>query len=237
MNGAWGAGPDLQGPPGKHLFILSGQSNMKGLRPNESFTPAVAAAFGRGNVIVVKDAQGGQPIRRWFKAWKPAQGDPPKSTGDLYQRLMKKVRAASDGKRITTVSFVWMQGERDARERHGSVYAASLQGLFKQLRDDLKRQHINIVIGRLSDFDLENKQYPDWTTVREVQVAVAAAHPRISWVNTDDLNDGRNRRGKAIKNDLHYSAVGYKTLGKRFADEVIRLIRTGPDSPPKGHRP
>ena len=41
---------------GKHLFILSGQSNMANLAPNVSFTPAVEAAFGKDNVIVVKDA-------------------------------------------------------------------------------------------------------------------------------------------------------------------------------------
>jgi arylsulfatase A-like enzyme len=39
----------------KHLFILSGQSNMAGLNPEISFTPAVETAFGKDNVIVVKD--------------------------------------------------------------------------------------------------------------------------------------------------------------------------------------
>ncbi|MGM0490933.1 MAG: sialate O-acetylesterase, partial [Planctomycetota bacterium] len=68
----------------KHLFILSGQSNMAGLDPDISFTPTVTQAFGQDNVIVVKDAQGGQPIRRWYKQWKPAHGDTPKATGDLY---------------------------------------------------------------------------------------------------------------------------------------------------------
>ena len=51
---------------GNHLFILSGQSNMAGLKPEESFIPAVEKEFGRDNVIVGKDAHGGQPIRRWF---------------------------------------------------------------------------------------------------------------------------------------------------------------------------
>ena len=51
---------------GKHLFILSGQSNMAGLNPNESFTPTVQKAFGKENVIVVKDALGGRPIRCWY---------------------------------------------------------------------------------------------------------------------------------------------------------------------------
>ena len=44
------------------------------------------------------------------------------------------------------------------------------------------------------------------------------------WVDTDDLNDGKNRRGKDIKNDLHYSAEGYKTLGKRFAESCLKPL-------------
>ena len=49
----------------KHLFLLSGQSNMARFKPEKVFIPAVEAEFGRDNVIVIKDAQGGQPIRRW----------------------------------------------------------------------------------------------------------------------------------------------------------------------------
>ncbi|QDV44837.1 hypothetical protein Enr13x_47080 [Stieleria neptunia] len=28
-----------------------------------------------------------------------------------------------------------------------------------------------------------------------------------------------------MNNDLHYSGEGYKTLGKRFAENAVRLIR------------
>ncbi len=216
---------DAAAPSAKHLFILSGQSNMQGLRPDESFTPTVEAALGKENVIVVIDALGGQPIRRWYKKWKPAEGDQPKATGDLYDRLMKKVNAAAKDKQLASVTFVWMQGERDANEKHGKVYAASLTGLYDQLSADLNRKDVNFVVGRLSDFDMQNRRYAHWTMVRAAQVQVAESHPRGRWVDTDDLNDGKNRRGKEIKNDLHYSAEGYKVLGKRFADEAIELIR------------
>ena len=60
--------------------------------------------------------------------------------------------------------------------------------------------------------------------VRDIQVKIAENHPRGAWVDTDDLNDGMNRKGKTIKNDLHYSVDGYKTFGKRLADEAIQLI-------------
>ena len=49
---------------GVHLFVLSGQSNMQGHRPQEAFTPAVAQALGKENVLVIQDALGGQPIQR-----------------------------------------------------------------------------------------------------------------------------------------------------------------------------
>ena len=202
-----------------HLFILSGQSNMAGLNPDLSFTPAVADEFGDNNVVVVKSAQSGQPIRRWYKKWKPAQGDQPKATGDLYDRVMEKVNAAIKEKKVKTVTLIWMQGERDAREKHGEVYASSLKGLIGQLAADMGRENINFVIGRLSDFNMKNEKYPHWTMVREAQVEVAEADPRGAWVDTDDLNDGKNQ------NDLHYSVDGYKTLGKRFAEKAIELIK------------
>lgn len=214
------------GEDGRHLFILSGQSNMAGLDPDESFTPAVEAAFGKDAVLVVKDAQGGQPIRRWYRQWKPAEGDGPEATGDLYDRLMERVKAATKGEKIRTVTFLWMQGERDAREKNGDVYARSLKGLLDQLAQDLGRSTIFFVVGRLSDFDMENARYPHWTRVRKAQVEVAESSPRGAWVDTDDLNDGTNRAGRKIENDLHYSAEGYEEFGKRLAEKAIGLIES-----------
>ena len=209
---------------GKHLFILSGQSNMEGLNPEESFTPAIEAKFGRENVIIVKYAKGGQPIRRWYKDWKSPEGVELKARPDLYDSLMVKVNAATENEQISTVTFIWMQGERDAKEKLGEVYEKSLTGLYKQLSNDLKRNDINFVIGRLSDFDMSNEKYPHWTMIRGIQVNVAESDPRFDWVNTDDLNDGVNRKGKVIANDLHMSAKGYVTMGEGFADTSIRLI-------------
>lgn len=210
---------------GKHLFILSGQSNMQGHRPQEAFNPVVEKALGKANVIVIQDALGGQPIQRWWKEWKSPKGEKPANTGDLYDRLMGKVYPAIKLQSLKSVTFIWMQGERDAKQLWGPVYADSLKGLYEQISNDLKRKDINFVIGRLSDFDMDNKRYRHWTMVREAQVKVSESDPRFVWVNTDDLNDGLNRKGKQIRNDLHYSAEGYKILGKRFAESALKLIR------------
>jgi len=209
---------------GKHLFILSGQSNMVGLVPSASFTPAVEKKFGAEKVIVVKDASGGQPIRRWYRDWKPMVGDEPKAQPDLYDSLMTKVNTAIENEKIATATFIWMQGERDAREKLGEVYEESLAGLYRQLSNDLKRKDLNFIIGRLSDFDMQNEKYPHWTMIRDIQVKITDTNPRFDWINTDDLNDGINRSGKEIENDLHMSTEGYVIIGKRFADKAIQLI-------------
>jgi hypothetical protein len=195
---------------GQHLFILSGQSNMERLDPKVSFTPTMEAAFGKNNVIVIKDALKGQPIRRWYKDWKPAEGNQPKATGDLYDRLMEKVNSEIQGKEIKTVTFIWMQGERDAKEKFDDVYKQSLLGLIKQLSNDLNRDDVNFVIGRLSKVGKDEH----WEGIRKAQVATAESSPRGAWVDTDDVDIS----------GIHYTEAGYKDLGKRFAEKAIALI-------------
>lgn len=62
---------------------------------------------------------------------------------------------------------------------------------------------MNLIIDRLSDFDLVNKKYKHWTKIRLAQVKVVESDPHFDWVNTDDLNDGLNGQEKKIENDLH----------------------------------
>lgn len=203
------------------LFILSGQSNMGGLDPNVSFTPTVKSEFADDDVIVVKHAQGGEPIRQWYKKWtlppgaQEGKGKFPPS-GDYYDKMMKHVRRDLGDKEPDSVAFVWMQGERDASQGWQDAYYEALRGLVEQLRGDLKHQDIALVIGRISDHANGEK---GWDAVREIQVKVAADEPLGAWVDTDDINpDGR---GKA----LHYNKPGYAALGKRFAAQTIELIR------------
>ncbi len=212
----------------RHLFILSGQSNMAGLDPEISFTPAVIKEFGADRVVIIKDAHGGQSIRSWCKTNHefppPTVGRVPKVRGELYARLMNKTKAAIKGEVIQTATFVWMQGESDLRN---TAYDAYLSELLQQLQVDLQRQDINLVIGRISDAGLDQKKrLAGRKYIRRTQVEFAESWPRGTWVDTDDLND--RKQGGKIVNDLHYTAAGYRILGQRFADQAIRLIRTSP---------
>ena len=114
---------------GTHLFILSGQSNMEGLDLNRSFIPTLTKALGKSNVLIVKNAKDGQPILRWYKNWKSVEGITPTVTGDLYDDLMAKVYAGIKGRYIKTITFIWMQGERDAIAGQGAVEKNDSQNL------------------------------------------------------------------------------------------------------------
>ena len=217
--------PLLLSAQGKHLFILSGQSNMQALNP-KTFTETVGSVFGDEKVIVVKDAKGGKPIRCWFDDWElKAFENPKRNLPNLYTPLISKTKKAIGNNQIATITFVWMQGERDARESLSGAYAENLMRVYKQLVRDLNYENINMVIGRLSDFDMTNSVAPHWTKMRDVQVALANSSPRFGWINTDDLNEGLNFKGKEIKNDLHMSVEGYKKMGVRFAKKSIALIQ------------
>ena len=200
----------------KHLFILSGQSNMQGIPIDKSFIPTVETKFGKKKIIVVKYAQNGKSIRHWDTSYK--------STADkfnLYDTLFNKIYAKIKSDRIKTITFIWMQGESDAKKIFGNTYEKSLRKLYNQLSDDLKRKDINFIIGRLNDFDMNNEKFPHWTMIRNIQMHVAKSNPKFDWVNTDDLNDDENKKSL---NNIHMTKKGYEILGKRFAEKAILLI-------------
>jgi hypothetical protein len=206
------------------LFILSGQSNMVRLDPEVSFVPALKRAFPNDELIVVKSAEGGQSIRRWVKGWKAPAGVKVKASkgeaGDLYDVLMTKVKAAIKAKTPDSIAFVWMQGEADAKRGTAEVYEESLRGLIKQLRDDLKRPDMVVVIGRLHEF---KKGEAGWDAVRAAQEKVAAQDPHAAWVDTDNLDGG--------KNAVHHTLKGYEEMGRRFAAKAIELLTVKSKSP------
>ena len=207
---------------GKHLFLLSGQSNMKRFQHKQFFTPAMEAVYGAGNVIVIKNAQGGQPISKWYKAWSSGNGEKPEQAGQLYDALIDNIREKTASIKIRSVTFIWMQGEADAKGSNVDVYARSFKGLLGQLEKDLKRKDINVIIGRLSDFGLKNRSNPAWAEMRKVQMKLADENPRACWVDTDDLN--------GEKQSLHYvRPEGYRKLGARYVEAAKKLIQDNKD--------
>ena len=214
-----------------YLFILSGQSNMQSMDPEIGFLPEADRLFKGDTVVYIKVAKGGQPICRWLEEWDEIAEEKGmnarhrerilKNQGvlfyqpilDQYQEMLEK------HPKLTSVTFCWMQGERDANGGAHAAYKDALKLLISKLRRDLKRPDMSTVIGRIGDYALDR---PSCVAVRKAQCEIADEDLRGAWVDVDDLND-KEVKGK-MQSVVHYTREGYKTLGQRFARQGHALV-------------
>lgn len=209
---------------GRHLFILSGQSNMTG-GLKAGFTKTVEDVFGEDKVDVVHHSKSGRGIRFWDKDYTfpdhyrfPGKGVPSERSkeqhGQEYGPLIEKVREALKSKSYETITFIWMQGESDGKRGLGEVYEKSFLRILGRMKTDLNRKDIGFVIGRINDSCMNE---PRWVAMREVQVKLAQNADLGDWIDTDDLSEPED--------GVHFSKEKYPILGQRFAKKAIELIR------------
>ncbi len=216
----------------RHLFLLSGQSNMAGLKEKTSVLPELKKLLPGADIQHVKFARGGQPIRKWVKTWdeiakKNKLTQQFKDPAEFYDMVLKQAKASIAEGKPDSITFLWMQGERDGKTGLAAAYEESMRTLIASLRKDLAAPEMNFVIGRLCD----HLNHEQWNAVRDAQVKVATDDPRGAWADTDDTND-KERDGRKW-NDLHYTQEGYELFGRRLARQAVKLIK-GEKPDPKG---
>ena len=208
----------------RHLFILSGQSNMTG-GLKAGFAQKVEDTYGKENIVVVHHSKSGRGIRFWDKDYRfpdgyrfPGKGVPSERSkqqhGQEYGPLIGKVREAIEGKSFDTVTFVWMQGESDGGRGLGPVYEESFLRLLRRIKEDLERKDLGFVIGRINNSRMSD---PNWKAMRDAQVKLAEDTDHGEWIDTDDLS--------GPEHGVHFPKENYSKLGQRFAEKAIDLIR------------
>jgi hypothetical protein len=218
----WAAAPAWAQEPA-HLFILSGQSNMRKPLP-ETFRGCVQQVFGEDKVLVTTAAWPSQPIKHWVHDWSPPEGvsDPsPERNGALYDKLIANVTRSVKGRPLASVTYIWMQGEADASNGWASVYHDSFLAILEQLERDLDVERVNFVVGRINEYWLTKR---DGQAMRDVLVRLGESHPHGDWIDTDDLNRGVNPWGGYSFEDGHFPPPGYRVMAQRFAKKACRLI-------------
>jgi hypothetical protein len=209
---------------GKHLFILSGQSNMTGT-VRDAFADRVQERFGEENAVVVMRMKSGRGIRFWVADYRQPGDHGPSdkrmnSNGQEYKPLIEAVMAAGKDQSFDTVGFIWMQGESDANNRLSEVYEESFVKLIKQLKKDLSRDDLYFVVGRINDYGRGGPQHEHWQRVRDAQAKLGNTSGN-AWLDTDDLNGGDANKPNG---DIHFPKQGAVILGQRFADKAMELI-------------
>jgi len=219
----------------KHLFILSGQSNMGPAGLKDAFTESVEKNYGKENVVVARYFRNSQPIRQWVRDYKfPAdekltEVEAEKRTkslerypnGGFYDgQMLTTLKKTMEKFQPTSVTLIWMQGEEDANGT-SETYADAFEKLIGQLRTDLAFENVTFVIGRINDFYLKR---PEGKEIREIQVKLAESNPRGAWIDTDDLNTGINPWGTHETDGGHFALDNYPVLGRRFAEAAVKLL-------------
>ena len=222
-----------------HLFILSGQSNMARMKPEAGFLPEAQKLLPGAEVVHVKIASPGKPIRNWLAEWDELatehcldstaiRAEDKRQAAPYYDAILAATRPLLK-KRPASISFVWMQGESDAKHGAEVVYEEALKALIAKLRNDLNAPEMNVVIGRISDYGSQSpkgENWPGWKAIRKAQGTFVAEDDRAALVNTDDCNGPRN--------GLHYPPEGYELMGRRMARQAAALIK-GEKPEPNGN--
>ena len=226
LTGSSGVASAADEESGKHLFILSGQSNMTGT-VKDAFARRVHERFGEENAVVVMRMKSGRGIRFWVADYGQPTGrgltdKKMTSNGQEYKPLIEAVMAAAKNQSFDTVGFIWMQGESDANNRLSEVYEESFIKLIKRLEKGLGRDDLYFVIGRINDYARSRPDNEHWRHVRETQVKLGNTKGN-AWIDTDDLNGGDADQPNG---DIHFPREGAASLGQRFANKAIELIDT-----------
>ncbi|HEY9249583.1 MAG TPA: sialate O-acetylesterase, partial [Rariglobus sp.] len=173
-----------------------------GMGPGTAFGAALLADG--GSIGLIPTAVGGTPLSRWVKG------------GDLYENAVRRTRdALKTGGRLAGV--VWHQGESDClNQNDADTYAVRLTWMLTDLRADLGRPELPVVIGQLGDF----LQLPYRDTVRSVLRDMPDRLEHVAFVDSAGLPHKGDR--------LHFTGAAEQELGRRYAKAMAALLRSYP---------
>jgi hypothetical protein len=228
--------------PRFHVYLLMGQSNMAGrgrmteadrrpvdrvwmLDKEDRWVPAAhplhfdkpkIAGVGLGlpfakrmcredpnvQIGLIPCAFGGTPLSRWTKG------------GDLYENAVRRATLAI--REGTLQGALWHQGESDSlHPETANTYAVRLAKMINDLRADLESADLPFVAGRLGQFYLQAEAK---SLAGTVDAALRDLPNQVEHTGCASA-EGLDHKG----DEVHFSADGLRELGKRYAEEMIRL--------------
>ena len=225
-------------PQNQHIYLLIGQSNMAGRAP---FTKAEEAVIERCHLLNGRDEwePAKNPLNRYSSVRKElgmqkmgpgyyfaktilgknrsltiglvvnAQGDSKieewRQGGRLYTEAIRRTKIAQkDG---TLMGILWHQGESNDGNPDG--YIEKLKTLVTNLRTDLNAPNLPFVAGQINNAQAINKQI----------AMLPQSLPKTGFVSSKGLTTLDRR---------HFDAKSMRLLGRRYADEMIRVQNKAP---------
>jgi hypothetical protein len=185
------------------------------------FGHRIRKAFPNDVICVAKQTTGGCSIIAWDKDWKRKEWlDELKlvdnvQKGAQYPLLMETIRGAvealktrDDVGRVEYSGMIWIQSERDDHHpRAAEMYEQNLRKLIANVRADLHAPDLPFLFA---DANVRRHREAMQAGMRRIAREV----PRTAVVSIEGLS----KRGA-----VHYDTQGQIELGRRFADEYLRV--------------
>jgi hypothetical protein len=166
-----------------------------GVGPGRAFGLAIAASHPGKTIGLIPAAFGGTSLDEW------------KVGGKLYSDALARARAAMKQGRV--IGILWHQGEADSAPAKSATYADRFKVMITQLRADLGRPDIPVVVGETGRFR------PDAAGINAVLASLPASIEHCAFVSAEGLTDKGDK--------LHFGSASARELGRRYAEAWIAL--------------
>ena len=175
-----------------------------------SFANAMRAGDTNTTIALIPCAFGGSSLKEWEKG------------SYMYQRALLRTKEALRllGDKGRLAGILWHQGESDTgKEKLAATYASRLVRMITDLRADLGRGDVPVVVGELGRYlaDLRAKKgrYMCFEKVNEELHAAAKLLANCECVSSEGLTPNRDI--------LHFDTASLRVFGERYAEAMKRL--------------
>jgi len=168
---------------------------MQKMNPGYGFSMAMLEKNTGISIGLVVNAKGGTKIAQWSKGT------------EYYKEAVRRAKEAQ--KTGTLKGLLWHQGEGDSKR--ASTYLQSLTQLIADLRKDLDTPQLPFVAGEVY-YDAKHK--PNTVKINKEISKLPNKVPFTSFVSS---------AGLTTMDHTHFDTAGMKLLGKRYAEEMLKL--------------
>ena len=168
---------------------------MQKLNPGYGFVKTMLEKGVSSSIGLVVNAKGGSKIAQWKKGTK------------FYKDAVRRTKAAM--KKGNLVGIIWHQGESDSKDTN---YLGKLKELIANLRKDLGNEKLPFVAGQVF---YHAKTKNNTKLINDQLVKLPTQVPFTQCVKSEGLTTIDN---------THFDNRSQKTLGKRYAAAMIKLL-------------
>ena len=164
----------------------------------ESFAREYALAHPETEVGIIPCADGGTQISQWL----------PQEI--LFENAVNHAKLAM--RTSVLKGILWHQGENDCFGEKYTLYAKRFRFVMNELRKELGRPDLPIIIGGLGDFLGKFEKYPEvaqnYVKINGILQELGKEYPNCTFVSAEGLG--------ANSDNLHFNAQALKELGIRY---------------------